>query len=276
MNTTSQRLICRRYFSRCLLASVVMWCANLAGAAEKGSLSGTVTMLAASSTTDVIEDLRKQFVAENPGVTLKLSFEASSVAAQRSAAGASADLFLSASSDWVDMLTRKDLIERQVDLLGNQLVIITRADSKLKISREADLANSEVRKIALADPQSVPVGVYARQALTRVKLWDSLESKIAGAANVRQSLQFVDTGAAEAGIVYATDAAAFQNVRVVAKIDPALSEPIRYPLALIRSKAPNAAAVAWYEYLQSPAAAKVFTGAGFECLTSKPTAEGKK
>lgn len=253
-----------------------MWCANMAGAADKDSLRGTVTMLAASSTTDVIEDLRKQFVAENPGVTIKLSFEASSVAAQRIAAGAGADLFLSASSDWVDMLAKKDLIERQVDLLGNQLVIITRADSKFKVSKVADLTQIDVRKIALADPQSVPVGVYARQALTKLKLWGALEPKIAGAANVRQSLQFVDTGAAEAGIVYATDAAAFKQLRVAAKIDPALSEPIRYPLALIKTRTPNAAAVAWYEYLQSPAAAKVFTQAGFEFLTSKPKAVGKK
>jgi len=120
--------------------------------------------------------------------------------------------------------------------------------------------------LALADPEAVPAGIYARQALTRLGLWDRLKDKVAAAQDVRQALVFVETGAAEAGIVYATDAAASAKVRVAMGIDPGLTEPIRYPLVLLKSAESNPAARAFYEFLGSAEAAGVFRKHGFVWL----------
>ena len=98
--------------------------------------------------------------------------------------------------------------------MSNELVIVVPADSTLEINSPADLAGDKIRHVALADPQAVPAGIYARQALAKLDLWKAIEPKATGSADVRQALVAVETGAAEAGIVYATDAAASKRVRV--------------------------------------------------------------
>jgi molybdate transport system substrate-binding protein len=237
-----------------------------AAAADPSDLSGKLLVVAAASTTDAIEQVRAAFVRLHPAVTIRTSYGASSTLAQQINAGAEADIFLSASTEWADFLSGKKLIERRRDLLGNQLVIVVPADSPLDVKGPADLAQPKIRRLALADPKSVPAGIYARQALGNLNLWTQLEAKVAGAADVRQALHFVETRAAEAGIVYATDAAASRAVRMAARIDPKLSEPIHYPLALLKHGAGNPAAIAFHEFLSSLAAAAIFRQHGFVVL----------
>jgi molybdate transport system substrate-binding protein len=241
-------------------------------AADPARLAGKILVLAATSTSDAVDEIRVEFTRRHPAVTVRASFAASSALAQQIAAGAGADLFLSASSQWADFLAKRKLVARRRDLLGNRLVVILPVDSKLKIGDAQDLAQSGVRRLALADPQAVPAGIYARGALEKLQLWKKLERRVAGAADVRQALKFVETGAADAGIVYSTDAAGNPNVRVVLALAPELSEPIRYPLLLLKQAEPSAAAVAFYEFLASPAAAAVFERYGFVVLakTGKP------
>ena len=236
-------------------------------AADK-ALSGKLLILAAASTTDVIEELRAEFIKHNPEVTIRASYAASSTLAKQIEAGAEADLFLSASEEWADVLAKKNLIARRHAALGNQLVLIVPTASKLKITGLSDLIKPEVRRLALADPQGVPAGIYARQALEKEKLWDQVRGKVAGADDVRQALTFVATGAAEAGIVYTTDAQAEPKVRVVSKIDAKLSAPIRYPLVLLKHGEGNPAAVGFYDFLASAEAANVFRQRGFVILPS--------
>jgi molybdate transport system substrate-binding protein len=219
--------------------------------------------MAAASTTDAVEQVRANFERLHPDVTVRVSYGASSVLARQIEAGGAADLFLSASTQWSDYLAERELVAKQRELLGNQLVIVVPADSQLDIKTPADLASASVRRLALADVNAVPAGVYARQALEKLKLWDAMRVKVTGAADVRQALQFVETGAAQAGIVYATDAASSKQVRVAGRIDPKLSDPIRYPLVLLKHGSNNRAAVALYGYLASPAAAAVFRKHGF-------------
>jgi molybdate transport system substrate-binding protein len=158
--------------------------------------------------------------------------------------------------------------------LGNQLVIVVPADSTLRIARPEDLLDERVRRLALGDVDSVPAGIYARQALTKLSLWEKLRGKVVNAADVRQALQFVQTGAADAGIVYATDGAVAKQVRVAAVIDSKLTEPIRYPLVLLKTGAKNPAAIELFEFLASDGAAAVFRKYGFQLPSQVEKAGG--
>jgi molybdate transport system substrate-binding protein len=229
--------------------------------------SQSILVFAAASTSDALKEIAAEFERQHPGVKVRTSFAASSTLAKQIEAGAAADLFLSASPEWAEYLAKKDLVDRQRDLLGNQLVIVVPTESTLKIAGPADLLGKQITRLALGDPASVPAGVYARQALTKLDLWDKLKDKVVGAADVRQALQFVERGAAEAGIVYATDASASDKVRVAVTIDPTLSEPIRYPLVLLPAGAKNQAAGKFYDYLASDGAGVVFRKRGFLVLT---------
>jgi molybdate transport system substrate-binding protein len=247
-----------------ILACQVLPCSAALGQAIKhNELRGQVLLFAAASTTEAMDEIRAEFERLHPAVTVRTSYAASSALARQIEAGARADVFLSANTQWIDFLKMKRLVARSRSLLGNRLVIIIPADSPFKIDTPSDLAQKSIRRIALADPQAVPAGIYARQALEKLKLWESLRPKVAGAADVRQALKFVETGAAEAGIVYATDAAAEQGVRIALTLDPELSEPIRYPVALLTRATNNAAAVTFYEFLASKTAATVFVRHGF-------------
>jgi molybdate transport system substrate-binding protein len=240
-------------------------------AADEADLSGKILVLAAASTTEAVEQVRAEFVRLHPKVTIRASFAASSTLAQQIRAGAEADLFLSASTEWAVFLAKEKLVHEQRDLLGNQLVVVVPADSTISIHEPGDLVQPKIRHLALADPRSVPAGIYARQALEKLGLWKPLESRIAGAADVRQALHFVETGAAEAGIVYATDAAASKAARIAIRIEPRLSEPIRYPLILLEHGATNPVAVAFYEFLSSPSAGAIFRRHGFLVPTTAET-----
>lgn len=249
------------------LSSYLLTChVAVAQPASKPALRGKVLVLAAASTTEVIEEIRDAFVRLHPEVMLGLSFAGSSTLARQIEAGAGADVFLSASREWADVLERENLVARRRDLLGNRLVVIVPVGSKLKIDDPAGLAQASIRRLALADPRAVPAGIYAREALEKLHLWDKLRGRVAGAADVRQAMRFVETGAADAGIVYATDAAVDQKVRVVLRLDVKLSEPIRYRVVLLKRGAKNRAAEAFYDFLASTVAADVFTRYGFEVL----------
>lgn len=244
-------------------------------AADEASLSGKVLILAAASTTDAIEELAKEFEREHPQVTIRTSFAASSTLARQIEAGAGADLFLSASRQWAEELAKKELVARQIDLVGNELVIVVPKDSKLAIKDTKDLAQPAVKHVALADATSVPAGIYAKQALEKLGLWKSLARKATGAADVRQALQQVELGAAEAGIVYASDAVTSKSVRVSAKIDRGLTDEISYPLVLLKQGSQNKAAVAFCEFLSSRAAHQVFERHGFLILSTAAEKPGQ-
>lgn len=227
------------------------------------TVTDKILVLAAASTTDALNEARTAFEKLHPAYQARISYGASSTLAAQITSGAPADVFLSASTELATQLSKQGLVARELDLLGNQLVIVVPADSKLAITSLEDLAKPEVRHLALADPKSVPAGVYAREALEKRELWKRLADKVTGAADVRQALHFVETGAAEAGIVYATDALVAPRVKVVAHVDPKLTRPIRYPLVLLKTGEGNPAAVQFYNYLSSKYALAIFRKYGF-------------
>jgi molybdate transport system substrate-binding protein len=177
--------------------------------------------------------------------------------------GAPADVFLSAAAKPMDDLQAKGLIVAGTrgNLLRNSLVLIVPLDSQLHDFQ--GLTGTSVRTIALGDPASVPAGQYGRQTLASLHLLEKLNAKLVLAKDVRQVLTYVETGNADAGLVYATDAQISSKVRVVATAPDSTHEPIVYPVAVIKGSRNEQAARSFVGYLSSTAAKAIFVQHGF-------------
>lgn len=193
-----------------------------------------------------------------------LSFAGSSALARQVAAGAAADLFVSADAPWMDDVQRRGLIVpgTRADLVGNRLVVVQPASAPA-VSAKVPLGGVLARgRVALADPASVPAGRYAQASLTQLGLWSGVASRVVRAENVRAALALVERGAAEWGVVYATDAPASQRVRAVRMLPAASHPPIRYPLARLKaSTSPDAEG--FRRFLLSGAGKAIFARFGF-------------
>ncbi len=246
-----------------LLALATLWlAAGCAGSNAPNDPAEEVLVFAAASTTNAVEEICREFEQEC-GVRARPSFAATSTLAQQIVNGAQAHVLVSANQKWVDHLESKDLVARREELLGNRLVVIVPAESQLTIREPKALAATRIEHLAIADPDSAPAGIYARQALSNLKIWDSLGSKIVAAPDVRRALVHVESATVDVGIVYATDAAISDRVRVAFEIPPELTTPIRYPIVLLRSGSGNQSAKRFFEYLGSPQAADIFRKHGF-------------
>ncbi len=245
-------------------AVVVVDLARTAPARAAGA-DRRVVIFAAASTGDALDEIKDRYTRQS-GTRIVTSYAATSALVRQVENGADAQLLLSANTKWADYLQAKGLVARRRDLLGNRLVLVAPRNSKLAVNKLEDLLQAKVTHIALGDPEAVPAGIYAKKALVKRELWDRLKSKIVAADDVQHALTFVETGSAEAGFVYATDAADSARVKVAAAIDPELTGPIAYPLLLLKKGAASADASSFYDYLGSVAAAEVFRRHGFEIL----------
>src|SRR5215468_8831971 len=222
-------------------------------------------VFAAASLKNAAEDIGKAYEASGGG-KVTYSFAASSDLAKQIENGAPAAIFISADTKWMDYLADKKLIvgDSRRNLLGNRLVLIAPSDSKL--AEGAPLAQSlGDGKLAMADPDSVPAGRYGKASLDKLNLWSSVESSVVRAKDVRATLAFVERGEAAAGIVYATDAMVSKKVRIVDEFPESSHPKIVYPIALIAGK-DDAAARAFYDYLNGPKARGVFLDYGFSII----------
>ena len=194
---------------------------------------------------------------------MRTSYASSAALAEQIANGADADIFISADAKWADYLADKKLVAQRRDSLGNRLVIVVPNGSITDVIKPEDLLSNSIEHIAIGEPASVPAGKYAKQALVKLALWDKLKEKIVPALDVRHALTYVETGAAEAGIVYATDAAISKKVKTALEISEKLTEPIRYPMVLLVQGKSKPVAESFYRYLNSPEAIKIFKKYGF-------------
>lgn len=196
-----------------------------------------------------------------------LSFAGSSALARQIAAGAPADLFISADEEWMDYVATRKLLRPggRAAFLSNRLVLIAPVDSRLRlaIGRGFPIARAlGTGRLAMADPAAVPAGKYGRAALTKLGVWPGVAGRIASAENVRAALALVERGEAPLGIVYATDAKASARVRIVGVFPTASHPPILYPMALLRA-ARNRDADAFRRFLLSPQGKAIFVRHGF-------------
>ena len=248
-----------------MLGLLLLLLASLGGCTPSpDTAAGAPIVLAASSLQESLEAAADAFAATGHARPV-LSFAASSALARQIDSGAPADLFISADGDWMDHVAQRGLIDAdtRANLLGNALVLIAPRDSALRWSPGEDLSPAIGEgRIAMADPDSVPAGKYAKAALGSLNQWEAVQQKAVRAENVRAALAFVERGEAVAGLVYATDAAASAKVRVVATF-PAASHPaIVYPVArLAASTKPEARA--FEEFLRGPQGQAIFRRYGF-------------
>ena len=234
--------------------------------------SAQLTVHAAASLTDAMKEISATYEKQS-GDQLRLNFDASSILARQIEEGAPADIFLSADEAKMDELQKKNLLApgTRRTLLSNTLVIVVPAESGLTIRSAADLATSDViKKIALAQPSSVPAGIYAKEYLSAQGLWERIAPKVVPTQNVRAALAAVESGNVEAGIVYKTDALISKKVKVALEIPAADGPKISYPVAALASSADLAAAKRFLTYLESAASLALFQKDGF-ALASKVT-----
>jgi molybdate transport system substrate-binding protein len=192
-----------------------------------------------------------------------LSFAASSALARQVVSGAPADLFLSADEDWMDAAEEAGALKAGTrrDLLTNAIVLIAPKASTAEVDL-ADPASFGSGKLAMADPDAVPAGKYGKAALEKMGLWRGLAGKVVRAENVRAALVLVESGEAPLGIVYATDAAASDKVRVVARFPQGSHPPIRYPVAVLAAST-NPEALPFAQFLESERGRAIFARYGF-------------
>jgi molybdate transport system substrate-binding protein len=240
--------------------------ANAEATEAEGGAGVELNISAAASLTDALEEIYAEY-QKSSGDIIHFNFAASGTLQKQIAEGAPCDLFLSASKGHMDALAEADLIvtESRKDLLGNALTLIAAAE-KADVVNVDSLTSADVESISIGEPESVPAGNYAKQAFESLGIWDAVESKLIFAKDVRQVLEYVETGNADCGFVYRSDAALMETGVIVADLPEESHSPIVYPAALIAGSANEAAARAFYDYLQSDYAQGVFDKYGFTVL----------
>lgn len=248
------------------LVPVVLLAAGATVLASGSAPRREVLVFAAASLSDALREIGTAF-ERNSGVRVLCSFAGSNDLARQIRAGAPADVFVSASRDRMDELEEAGLLRQsdRFDLLANGLVVIASARVEHGFASPRDLLR--VRRIALGDPWAVPAGIYARLWLERAGLWSRLEERVVPTLDVRAALTAVDSGAAEAGIVYRTDARMARNARVVLEVPASEAPPIVYPAAVLRRSSGEGRL--FLDHLRSPESRAVFERLGFEVLVER-------
>jgi molybdate transport system substrate-binding protein len=232
--------------------------------ASRAAAAEDLLVYAAASLTDALKEIGADFEKAHP-VHVAFNFGASSTLARQIQEGAPADVFFSADEAKMDALAEKRLIVRATrrSILSNTLVVVVPSDRAVRLLRIADLASTRITAIAVAEPTTVPAGIYAKEYLLKMHLWEKVTDRLIPTDNVRATLDAVESGNADAGIVYKTDALISKKVRVAYEVPLREGPRISYPAAVVAGAEHEAAARAFVRYLTSNAAQKVFVRFGF-------------
>ncbi|MFV8811860.1 molybdate ABC transporter substrate-binding protein [Yersinia enterocolitica] len=241
--------------------------AALLAAFSSSAMAADITVFAAASLTNALQDIAVQYKKEKQ-VDVVASYASSSTLARQIEQGAPADLFISADQQWMDYAIDKQqmVANTRYTLLGNELVLIAPKDSKITkvaIDKKTDWKKLlEGGRLAVGDPDHVPAGIYAKESLENLGAWATLAPEMARANNVRSAMALVERAEAPLGIVYGSDAIASDKVKVVGVFPEASHKPVEYPMAIVKGHE-NPTVTAFYDYLKSPAAAVIFKKYGF-------------
>lgn len=245
-------------------AAVTLSLAGNAVAAEK------VTVFAAASLTNALNEIAAQYKQETNNQVVA-SYASSSTLARQIEQGAPANLFISADQQWMDYVIDKQLMVKNTryTLLGNELVLIAPKASKLdkvEINQQTDWKKLlDGGRMAVGDPDHVPVGIYAKESLEKLGAWDTVNPMLARTNNVRSGMALVERDEAPLGIVYGSDAVASDKVKVVGIFPADTHKPVEYPMAIVKGQ-DNSATSQFYDYLKTPQAAVIFKQYGFSPL----------
>lgn len=236
------------------------------------STEETTLLVAAAASLEysMEEKLIPLFEEQNPGIKVTGTYDSSGKLQTQIEEGLDADVFFSAATTQMDALSEEGYIndDTTVSLLENQLALIVPKDSNDDITSFEDITKGNT--IALGDPESVPVGQYAKEALTNLSVWDQIQDKVSFGTNVTEVLNWVAEGSADVGIVYATDAATTDAVKVVAYApEGALAEPVIYPVSTLKNSKHAEVAKKFVEFLQSEEASEILKEYGFTPVENK-------
>ena len=248
----------------CWKTHFTRWAMGLVGCATPTLDAAAINVFAAASLTDSLKEIAAAYEKQT-GDKVVFNFGASSFLARQIEEGAPAEVFFSADEAGMDGLEKKGLVVKETrnSRLSNSLVIVVTADSMVTIKSAKDLAEPRVKRIVLADPKTVPAGIYAREYLEKAKLWTSVESKIVPTDNVRAALAAVESGNVEVGLVYKTDAAISKKVKIACEVPAGDSPAISYPMAVLKEAKEPEAAKRFLKHLNSEEAGRVFKKFGF-------------
>jgi molybdate transport system substrate-binding protein len=242
----------------CSVAALFLMTAPPAASADD------IVISAAASLTDALKEIARAYQSKSKN-RVTFVFASSSTLARQIEAGAPADVFFSADVQTMDVLEKNCRLEpgTRKQLLSNQLVIIVPADKPTVINSPEDLLDPRVRKIALAEPSSVPAGVYSKTYLESLGLWDKVKPKVIPVLDVRATLASVESGNVEAGFVYKTDAASSKRVKTVFEVPVGKGPKIIYPVAILKESKSKAAAKEFLNVMVSPSGVDAFKRYGF-------------
>lgn len=224
------------------------------------SRSSSLLIAAAASLKEALEELDPLFEKTHPAITVNYNFAASGPLQQQIEQGAPVDLFISAASKQMDALQQKNLLvaNSRRNLLTNRLVLVVPTNSSANLTNFWQLVNPTIKKISLGEPRSVPAGQYAEEVFKNLGIFNQIRPKFVYGNSVRNVLATVESGNADAGIVYQTDAKISKKVKTVATAPQNAHAPIVYPMAVIRASRHQSAAQSYAEFLTSPQAQRVF------------------
>jgi molybdate transport system substrate-binding protein len=221
---------------------------------------------AAASLTESMNELKNLYAASKPNVKLTINYASSGALQSQIEQGAPVDVFFSAASSNMNTLKSKGLLTDSTikNLLINDIVLVVPNNSTLSLGSFSDAAGDAAKVVAIGDPASVPAGKYGKEAFTYYKVWDAISTKAILGTDVKQVLSWVETGNADCGVVYSTDAASSLKVKVIATAPDVSHTPIVYPAAVIKASTHQAAAADFVNFLSSPAAKALFKQYGFQ------------
>ena len=262
----------KKMFIVAIIAIVAIVCASSVVSAGLFDFFGPdlngdeVNLAAAASLKNVFDDkLIPMFEEKYPGVTVTPTYASSGDLQTQIENGLETDVFMSAANKQMDALAEEGIVDNDTNLqfLENKVVLIVPADSDANMSSFDDIADVE-GNIAIGDPESVPAGQYAKEALTNLGMWDEIEPKLSLGTDVTAVLNQVAQGSADCGIVYSTDALSTDDVKVICEApEDSLDTPVIYPIAAIKDTNDTEATQAFMDFLQSQEAKDVFVEYGF-------------
>ncbi len=235
--------------------------------------TSTILVAAAASLQKALQEITPLYTQSNPNRSVNYSFAASGALQQQIERGAPVDVFISAADKQVKDLKAKGLlvVGTDRDLLTNKLVLVIHKQATVKITDFRQLVGvaspeenrSPIARIAIGEPRTVPAGQYATEIFKNLGIFDRIKSKFVFVSNVKAVLTAVETGDVDAGVVYLTDARSSDKIDIVATADPKLHDPIRYPIAVLKSSKLPAASKQYIDFLQSKSARSIFIKYGF-------------
>ncbi|WP_110989124.1 molybdate ABC transporter substrate-binding protein [Acaryochloris thomasi] len=260
-----QRCQFSAWFMAGLLACLLVSCSSSSLTSTEQTTSVTITVSAAASLQEALDGIATQFNTAHPTIAIDYNFGASGALQRQIEQGAPADVFCSAATKQMNALSEKGIVQpdSQRNLVTNSLVLIAPTNSNYEITDLTQLRDIDISRFAVGEFRSVPAGQYAQQVFTKLDLLDPLRTKFVFGNTVRNVLAAVENGNAELGMVYATDAALSQQVKVLTTVPEDSHLPIVYPVAMIQSTAHSEAAQAFINFLITDAAQQTFEEFGF-------------